>query len=320
VIRDGSRLDGITFRAATEADLPDCSRLHREAIDAYLAPMGFPPLPLENQGLLRLHAHTLATDPTRFLVAERRDGNGAVGPLIAFGSAVDRGPMWFLSMLFVDAAEQARGLGKALLERILPAPLDGRRLATCTDSAQPISNGLYASYGIVPRMPFLNFLGRPRPGWSPPPLPNGVTASRVEPGPDGKIDAGTLGEIDALDRELLGFSHAEDHAYDLRERPALFAYRDGAGRLVGYGYTSEVGRMGPIAAADQGLLLPILGHLLLAVLPRGASSVWLGGQASEAVAEAVRAGLRLEGFPILACWSEPYADFTRYVPTSPGLI
>ena len=78
--------------------------------------------------------------------------------------------------------------------------------------------------------------------------------------------------------------------------------------------------MGPIAVVEPGLLLPILGHLLLAVEPRGASSVWLGGHAAEAVAEAVRAGLRLEGFPILACWSEPYADFTRYVPTSPGLI
>ncbi len=320
MIRGGASLAGITFRPATEADQPECSRLHREAIDAYLAPMGFPPLPLENQGLLRLHAHTLETDPTRFQVAERRDGNGTSAPLIAFGSAVDRGPMWFLSMLFVDAAEQARGLGRALLERLLPEELDGRRLATCTDSAQPISNGLYASYGIVPRMPFLNFLGRPRPGWTPPPLPDGVTAARLQPDAAGALEPGDRHDIDALDRSVLEFSHPEDHAYDLRERPWLLGYRDASGRLVGYGYTSEVGRVGPIAVVEPGLLLPILGHLLLAVEPRGASSVWLGGHATEAVAEAVRAGLRLEGFPILACWSEPYADFTRYVPTSPGLI
>jgi hypothetical protein len=68
------------------------------------------------------------------------------------------------------------------------------------------------------------------------------------------------------------------------------------------------------------LLFPVLAHLLTAVPPRGASSVWLGGQASESIAAAIRAGMRLEGFPILACWSEPFADFTRYVPTSPGLI
>ena len=312
-------LDGVSFRLATEGDLPECSRIHRIGIDAYLGRMGFPPMPVENPGLVRLHAHTLATDPTRFQVAERR-GRGGKPRLIAFGSAVERGPMWFLSMLFVDPAEQARGLGRGLLERILPEDLDGRRLATCTDSAQPVSNGLYASFGIVPRMPFLNLLGRPRDGWQPPPLPPGVAAARATPLPDGRLAAPDQHELDELDREVNGWAHPEDHAFDLRERPWLFRYRDGAGRLVGYGYTSEVGRAGPIAVRDPDHLWPVAAHLLTAVPPRGASSIWFGGHATGAVAGAIRAGLRLEGFPILACWSEPYADFTRYVPTSPGLI
>ncbi len=314
-------LEGLTFRNATEADLPDCSRLHRIAIDDYTMRMGFPPSPPENPGLLRLHAHTLATDPPRFQVAERAGPDGATR-VVAFGSAVERGPFWFLSMLFVDPAEQARGLGRALLERILP-PEDRRdqmQLATCTDSAQPISNGLYATFGMVPRMPFLNLLGRPRDGWNPPPLPAGVTFDRAEPGPDGRLAAEDQAELDALDLELNGWSHPQDHAFDLRERPWLLRYRDGSGRLVGYGYTSEVGRTGPVAVRDEAMLFPVVAHLLTTVVPRGASSVWLGGHASEAVAAAIRAGLRLEGFPILACWSAPYADFTRYVPTSPGLI
>ncbi len=312
-------LDGVTFRYATEADLPECSRIHRAGIDDYLVRMAFPPMPVENPGLLRLHAHTLASDPTRFQVAERR-GRGGRPRIVAFGSAVERGPMWFLSMLFVEPADQARGLGRALLERILPKDRDGRRLATCTDSAQPISNGLYASFGIVPRMPFLNLLGRPRDGWSPPPLRDGITATRADPGPDGRLDPAAQAELDALDLEVNGWSHPQDHAFDLRERPWLFRYRDAAGRLVGYGYTSEVGRTGPVAVRDEALLFPVIAHLLTAVPPRGASSVWLGGEAAEAVAAGIRAGLRLEGFPILVCWSEPFADFTRYVPTSPGLI
>ena len=312
-------LAGISFRYATEADLPECGRIHRIGIDDYLVRMAFPPMQLENPGLLRLHAHTLATDPTRFQVAERKP-RGRAGKMVAFGSAVERGPMWFLSMLFVDPAEQARGLGRALLERILPEERDGRLLATCTDSAQPISNGLYASVGIVPRMPLLNFLGRPRPGWEPPPLPDGVVAARVPAGEDGRPEGGVQDEIDALDRAVNGWDHPQDHAFDLRERPWLFTYRDGRGRLLAYGYTAELGRIGPIGVADQALLFPVIAHLLLAVEPRGASSVWLGGEAGGAVEQSARAGLRLEGFPILACWSESYADFTRYVPTSPGLI
>jgi GNAT superfamily N-acetyltransferase len=281
--------------------------------------MGFPPMPVENPGLVRLHAHTLGTDPSQFQVAERR-GRGGKQRMVAFGSAVERGPMWFLSMLFVDPAEQAHGVGRALLERILPADPDGRLLATCTDSAQPVSNGLYASFGIVPRMPFLNLLGRPRDGWTPPPLPDGLTAVRLEPGPDGRLASSEQAELDSLDAELNGWSHPQDHAFDLRERPWLFGYRDATGRLAGYGYTSEVGRAGPIAVRDPEDLWPVAAHLLTAVPPRGASSIWFGGHATEAVAAGIRAGLRLEGFPILACWNKPYADFTRYVPTSPGLI
>jgi GNAT superfamily N-acetyltransferase len=311
---------GIEIRPATEDDLADCGRLWREAIDAYLAPMGFPPLPMDNPGLRRLHAHTLATDPSRFLIAERGDGR-ADGPpdprrSIAFGSAVERGNLWFLSMLFVDPKEQARGLGRALLDELLPEQRDGRLLATCTDSAQPISNGLYASLGMVPRMPLYNYLGRPRPDFEWPGLPAGIEAHRIE---DGRRFAESA-ELAALDRSVLGFVHPDDHRFVQDEPRTGFAYRFGDGTLAGYGYAGEVGRVGPIAVSRADLLSPVLGHLLTAVQPRGASSVWIPGAAGEAVSTALRAGLRIEAFPILACWSGPYADFTRYVPTSPGLI
>lgn len=310
---------GLSFRPATEADLPACGRIHREAIDDYLLPMGFPPLPPENPGLQRLHAHTLATDPSRFLVAERRGRLGRRS-IVGFGSAVEREHVWFLSMLFVDPAEQGRGLGRGLLARLLPAERDGQILATCTDAAQPVSNGLYASLGLVPRMPLFNLLGRPRSGWLPPALPAGLTAVRVSPGDDGRLSAPQLAELAALDRTLLGYEHPDDHAFDLRERPWLFAYRAESGELAGYGYTSEVGRVGPIAVREPELLGAVLGHLLTAVEPRGASAVWLPGDADSAFRTALAAGLRIEGFPTIACWTRPFVDFTRYVPTSPGLI
>jgi GNAT superfamily N-acetyltransferase len=309
------RLDGISFRAGTELDLPECNRIWREGIDAYLLPMGFPPLPTDNPSLRRLHAHTLATDPERFVVAERQI-TAARKRTIAFGSAVDRGDVWFLSMLFVEPGAQARGVGGALLAEILPAPGDGRILATCTDSAQPISNGLYASLGIVPRMPLFNLIGRPRASSSWPPLPDGITPQRVTDGEAWTRDP----EVQTLDRELLGFSHPQDHAFVLGEPRRAFAYRTGGGGLAGYGYAGDVGRVGPIAVAEPDLLAPVLGHLLRTVEPRGASSVWLPGDAGETIRVAIHAGLRIEGFPILAGWSRSFADFTRYVPTSPGLI
>jgi GNAT superfamily N-acetyltransferase len=303
------------IRRATEADLPECHRVWREGIVAYTTPLGEPPLPEDNPGVRRLHAHALATDPGRFLVAEQTDHEGR-GRVIAFGSAVERGPVWFLSMLFVEPGEQARGMGRALLERMLPLPLDGRILATCTDSAQPISNGLYATLGIVPRMPMFMLVGRPRPGFEWPAVPAGISAERVAD----PVRWRDSPELAAFDQGVVGFAHPEDHRFVQEEPRHPFAFRDEAGRMVGYGYVGEIGRIGPIAVAEPGLLTPLLGHLLRAVEPRGASAVWLPGATDDALAIAIQAGLRIEGFPILAGWSEPFADFRRYAPISPGLM
>jgi GNAT superfamily N-acetyltransferase len=306
---------GVAIRRATEADLLDCHRVWRDAIIAYTRPLGIPPLPEDNPSVRRLHAHALATDPGRFLVAEVADASGR-GRVAAFGSAVERGPLWFLSMLFVEPSEQARGLGRAVLERMLPLPLAGRVLATCTDSAQPISNGLYATIGIVPRMPLFNLVGRPRLGFRWPALPEGVGADRVSD-PTGWRDSPELLDFD---RGALGFVHPEDHRFVQEEPRHAYAYRDRDGILLGYGYVGELGRIGPISVVDRELLMPVLGHLLAAVEPRGVSAVWLPGATDDVIATAINAGLRIEGFPVLAGWSRPFADFARYVPISPGLV
>ena len=34
----------------------------------------------------------------------------------------------------------------------------------------------------------------------------------------------------------------------------------------------------------------------------------------------LQAGFRLDQFPVLLCWDQPFADLTRYLPISPGLL
>jgi len=99
-----------------------------------------------------------------------------------------------------------------------------------------------------------------------------------------------------------------------------FLYHARDGSAVGYGFAGASGRVGPVAVREEGLLGPILGHLLSAVRPRGAFALWVPGTAGEAVVPLLRAGFRIDGFPCLLCWDRPFADFGRYLPMSPGLL
>lgn len=304
----------VRYRPATDADLPACEATWRDALNDYLVPLGQYEVPADNPSLRLLHAHMRATDPDRFWVATR----GA--SVIAFASAVRRGQLWFLSMLFVRPGEQGAGLGRTLLRQILPPDRDTAVLATVVDAAQPISNGLYASLGIVPRMPMFNLVGRPTRSEALAQLPDGVHAVRFDATAPAERDRLLDAELGRLDRETLGVTHQEDHDFLRRQGRIGFAYRDGRGDLLGYGYSSEVGRIGPIATLDPALHAPVVAHLLNAILPRGASAIWVPGAAGPTTEMLVRAGLRVEGFPVLVCWSRPFADFSRYLPISPGLL
>jgi GNAT superfamily N-acetyltransferase len=304
---------GVAFRPATPDDLPACAAIWRESINDYLSRRNIGLIPDELGPITRLYRHLHATDPSRFVVATRTITDGSLAErVVAFASAVERDRLWFLSMLFVHPGEQGRGLGRSLLDRVMPQPREGRVLATATDSMQPISNALYASLGIVPRMPLFSIVGRPERTEALEPLPAGIQQTPIRPS--------DTAAIDALDAEILGVTHRVDHDYVIGEGRTGFLYRSTDGAILGYGYTSAIGRVGPVAVRDAALLWPIVGHLLTVVEPRGASAVWVPGAAGRVAAGLLQAGLRLEDYPILVCWSEPFGDFNCYLPISPGLL
>jgi GNAT superfamily N-acetyltransferase len=308
--KGGAPPDGVQFRPARADDLRACWEIWRDGINDYMHRLNLPLIPAEAGSVVRLHEHLRATDPDRFVVATRRGEDGGER-VIGFTSAVRRGNVWFLSMLFVRPGEQGAGVGRALLARILPT--DDAILATATDTAQPISNALYASCGIMPRMPLFSLVGRPDRGDAFGALPDGVVAEPFEGDANSAV-------VDAIDREILGFNRPQDLRFAILEGRRGFLYRSRDGAALGYGYASEVGRVGPVAVRDDALLPGVLGHLLTAIEPRGASAVWVPGAAGGAMVPLLRAGFRIEGFPVLLCWTRPFADFSRYLPISPGLL
>jgi GNAT superfamily N-acetyltransferase len=320
------------LRPARAEDLLTCARIWRAALNDYLVPLAQPEVPDDLGAILRLYNHLIATDRSTFLVAERTGSHGQ--PAIdGFVSAVRRDRLWFLSMLFIVPRAQRQGLGRRLVEAVSPAGIagiggiagtgDDLVRATATDSVQPISNALYASIGIVPRMPLFRFVGRAERPAELPPLPSTIDVARFdEIGVEGDgIGTSALSrELDALDREVLGFERRIDHAFLAAENRQGFLYCDRQGAAVGYGYTSEAGRVGPVAVADADLLGPVVGHLVTAIEPRGAFGVWMPGEADRAVVPLLRSGFRIDGFPTILCWDRPFADWSRALPISPGLL
>ena len=306
------------IRAATAADIPTCAEIWRESINDYTGRLNQHPIPDDLGRIIRLHMHLFAGDPSLFVVAERD------GRLVAFAAALRRERLWYLSMCFVRPAEQGRGLGRKLLAAILPGPGDDAVLATATDSAQPISNALYSRYGIVPRLPLLSVSGYVTNPGVLPNLPAGMVAVPFEtiaagpPGGAGHLELTTA--VDALDRELLGVAHPQDHRFLRIEGRHGYLYRDAIGATQGYGYAWETGRVGPLAVRDAALAAPVVAHLLRAVQSRGAQAVWVPGAAAAVIELLLAAGLRFEDFPILLGWNRPFADFERYLPISPGLL
>jgi GNAT superfamily N-acetyltransferase len=319
----------VRFRPAAPADLGACAAIWRAAINDYIGRLGQPEIPPEVHPVTRLFVHLQATDPDRFVVAtvpaesDPLDGTGGNDRIVAFGSAIVRERLWYLSMLFVLPEFQGAGLGRDLLDRLLPDAGTMAR-ATATDSVQPISNALYATLGIVPRMPLLSLVGLPQRPEAFGELPSGVVPLRFDEiaagPPDGVGHRMLVDAIDGLDRELLGAAHPADHRFLRSESRHGFLYRGPDGSPLGYGYAGEAGRVGPIAVRDVDLLAPILGHLTSAIQPRGAFALWAGGAADRAIVPALRAGFRLDQFPVLMCWDGPFADFSRYLPISPGLL
>jgi len=328
-----ARAAQLTYRPANADEMETCAGIWRTSINDYTIHLGQGEIPPELNPIVRLFTHLRATDPERFIVAtlptEADPGEGAAPAdppaerVVAFAAAVSRERVWYLSMLFVLPELQGAGVGRRLLARVLPDDPDLAR-ATATDSAQPISNALYATYGIVPRMPLLNLSGLPeRPG-SFGALPSGVVPTSFETlaaGPPGGEGHRRLTDaVEALDRELLGASHPMDHRFLRSESRWGWLYHGPDGSTLGYGYAGEAGRLGPIAVRDETLLGPVLGHLTSAVTPRGAFATWVPGAADRAVVTLLGAGFRLDRFPVLLCWDRPFADFSRYLPISPGLL
>ena len=342
--------DHAILRPIRPDDILGCVDVFYDAVDPLYRRLDQPLPPRDPASLGRLIGHLLDHDADRAWLAEAPSSTGDDRPprILGFGTAWQRESTWYLALLFVRPQAQASGLGRKLLLRTFPrgpmdppdpeggaAVLDGAAaapghgatgggatgagsglMATCVDSIQPISTGLYAGYGMVPRVPLFTAIGRPRPG-SLPALPRDVVATGFEALPATYPLAGTLA---GLDRATLGFERPQDHRFWAREgRRGVLFRRAGAGDVLGYGYAQPSGRLGPVALLDETLYPGVLGTLVARESPPGPYLALVPGVNHRAIVALLHAGFRFEGFPGIVGSTRPWEGLARYLPASYAL-
>ena len=222
--------------------------------------------------------HVLRTDPIGTVLATD-DGTPT-----AFATSYLRDSYWFLSFLFVSPDAQGRGVGKAVLEAVMPPESDGLTRALVVESFQPVSTGLYAGHGITPRGVRYVLTGLTDPAR----LPESGTGIEVA-----DVTSDAIAEMSELDRRQLGFARPADHEWWLRSEMAAHAYRH-HGALVGYAYVDEEEIVGPALGEDEQTACAIVTDLIRRAEHPEALKVPVYGNNAEMFRMLVRAGARIE--------------------------
>ncbi len=317
------------FRPITRADIPACADVVYGALDELSDRLHQPRGPRNPASLGRLLEHLLRTDPEGAWLGERDDSEAGRGSVVAMGLAIRRECFWFLSFLFVAPDAQGRGVGRELLRRCLPGPAEGPQgtssgtdapvVATCVDALQPVSTGLYASHGIVPRVPLFTVTGRPA-GPGLPALPGGVES--VAFGAVAPDEAGHTWLAEALgsvDRAVLGFARAQDHAFRQQDGHGRLYRAVGSRAVLGYGYVQRAGSIGPVAVVDPALMAGVVADLMAHQAPPGPWQLLVPGVNEQALVALLRAGFRFDGSPAIFCSTQPGPRLEGYLLAGFGL-
>ncbi|MEX0991751.1 MAG: GNAT family N-acetyltransferase [Actinomycetota bacterium] len=266
-------------RPMTEDDISSCVDIFYTSFNALHRQHGLAEEDAADSGWLAgALRHFLETDPHGGRIA-MQDGNP-----VAFASAFRRHRYWFLSFLFVLPDAQGYGIGRSLLDELVPQedPADVVR-ATVVESFQPVSTGLYASYGMTPRSIRygLSRVGRPD---ALPELPADLGKEELAPA--------DLEDMAKLDGRILGFERSADHGWWDASGMKGYVYRHGD-EPVGYAYVDD-GFVGPALAIDEQTLCSMVADIVRDADDPAAVTVNTYGDAAAVFQMLLRAGARID--------------------------
>lgn len=299
----------VVYRPALAEDLAATDTLVVAAINELTVRHGFGPMAAASPPTFQ--TFSLADDPDGLWVAE---GDG--GDMVGFAWSWVCGDVWFLAQLFVDPAQQARGIGHELLARTLEHARRSKAAhrALITFTFNRVSQGLYMRHGLFPKMPIYMFAAgrdRVKAGLSEPPL-------RSVP-LDGSREA--LKFLSDIDAQALGVAREKHHRYLLTEPTVKGVLLHAGSEPVGYSYISAGGHVGPLAVVSADVVGSALATALKIAVDGSSDKVsaFLPGTCDDALTLAVHLGMRIT-FPLLLMASPGFGHWTRYLPRNPGFM
>jgi GNAT superfamily N-acetyltransferase len=266
------------FRAITGDDFASCQAVFDASYYDLHHRFGMGEGEPEGEAWLpRILEHFLETDPDGGRIAIDDDG------AYAFASTIRRDDFWFLSFLFVVPGRQGSGVGRGLLEALIPPPGGDQVRATVVESFQPVSTGLYASLGVTPKAIKYWLSGPTEPGRLPE-LPATIHKAALSAA-DGEA-------VDALDLKHLGFTRSVDHLWWRKSGTPAWVYRrDDA--LIAYAYLDE-GYIGPALAENEETLRLVVADLVRSSDDPTSTTINLCGDSSETFRMLINAGARID--------------------------